>query len=570
MKTWKRACAVVLGAATVLSSLLLSACGGRKYDPDNFLPEGTQENPYQIVKERATIKIFVPRGTMNPHYSEMKMFKVLSEVTNLNFEFTEADTAAYSTLRSAAWGDRDNLPDLFLFSNSISEQVVYSQYGALVRFNDDNLSSGGVQAGNLIDNYMPHYKALLDDNFHIQTTTSAKEVATLPDGYMYCTLSVNDVPRDLTFKMFLNQQWIENLREDGRTMPDGKAIPDAVDIKTVEEFIDVLRLFKNYDANHNGNPNDEIPVTAKELSYLRNFILAACGYVTPEIEVKNDGSDVVFVPQTDAYKKYLEIMNVLYSEGLLHSETFSIKTDQQLARYGLEGRLGCYCAAAPYIIVGDSLADDYVAFGPLTSEYYTGTPLQWGFSYFQPDGAVIPAGTPYVREVARLLDIMYSDLGVQLISYGLENEDWTWDNEEKTSWTFHVPDTWTGTQEEYRATITPNVGTASGLYWSYDFVGKMNDKTISSLNKMSERYIPYLKVPIPQEVKLGGSDYDTVTTISAGMNVYINSMEYDFITGAKELDTEWEGFQARLKQYRADEMLALYSKAYKQYLAAKN
>ena len=71
MKTWKRACAVVLGAATVLSSLLLSACGGRKYDPDNFLPEGTQENPYQIVKERATIKIFVPRGTMNPHFSEM-------------------------------------------------------------------------------------------------------------------------------------------------------------------------------------------------------------------------------------------------------------------------------------------------------------------------------------------------------------------------------------------------------------------------------------------------------------------------------------------------------------------
>ena len=48
---------------------------------------------------------------------------------------------------------------------------------------------------------------------------------------------------------------------------------------------------------------------------------------------------------------------------------------------------------------------------------------------------------------------------------------------------------------QYRATITPNVGTASGLYWSYEFVGKMNDKTISSLNKMSERYLPYLKVP---------------------------------------------------------------------------
>ena len=133
-----------------------------------------------------------------------------------------------------------------------------------------------------------------------------------------------------------------------------------------------------------------------------------------------------------------------------------------------------------------------------------------------------------------------------------------------------MPETWTGTQEEYRATITPNVGTASGLYWSYEFVGKMNDKTISSLNKMSERYLPYLKVPIPQEVKLGGGEYDTVTTISAGMNVYINSMEYEFVTGVKKLDGDWEGFQAKLKQYRADEMLQLYSKAYRQYLQNKS
>lgn len=93
----------------------------------------------------------------------------------------------------------------------------------------------------------------------------------LEDGYMYSTLSVNDVPRDLTFKMYINQQWIENLREDGVTMPDGAAIPDADDIATVEEYVDILRLFKKYDANHNGKKDDEIPVTAKELEYLRNF-----------------------------------------------------------------------------------------------------------------------------------------------------------------------------------------------------------------------------------------------------------------------------------------------------------
>ena len=67
---------------------------------------------------------------------------------------------------------------------------------------------------------------------------------------------------------------------------------------------------------------------------------------------------------------------------------------------------------------------------------------------------------------------MCSDLGAQLISYGVENKNWTWDNAEHTSWTFNVPSTWTGNQEQYRATITPNVGSASALYWSSNFVEK--------------------------------------------------------------------------------------------------
>lgn len=99
--------------------------------------------------------------------------------------------------------------------------------------------------------------------------------------------------------------------------------PDADDIATVEEYVDILRLFKKYDANHNGKKDDEIPVTAKELEYLRNFILASYGYVTNGAELKNDGSGVAYVPQTEAYKKYLETMNVLYGEGLLDQSTFS-------------------------------------------------------------------------------------------------------------------------------------------------------------------------------------------------------------------------------------------------------
>ncbi len=56
--------------------------GSKDYDENNFLTEeqalAEYGNKYRIVKEPVTIKIFVPKGSMNPAYSSMKMFKKLS------------------------------------------------------------------------------------------------------------------------------------------------------------------------------------------------------------------------------------------------------------------------------------------------------------------------------------------------------------------------------------------------------------------------------------------------------------------------------------------------------------
>lgn len=566
----KKLLGVLLAGVLCLSAF--AGCGNKvKYDPNNFLPNGTAENPYQIVKEKVKINVFNPRGTMNPHYDEMRMFQVLEELTNLDFVFADIDYSAYTNVRSSTWEDKKSLPDLFLFNNPISEQVVYSQYDALVPFNDPDLVVRGVDVGSLIDNYMPNYKAYLDNNFNIDTTTSAKDVATLPDGYMYSTLSVKDVPRDMTFKMWINQQWLDNLQDDGITMPDGSPIPDADGIKTVEQYIDILRLFKNEDPNHNGK-QDEIPVTSQELKYLKNFILASYGYVCDSIEIKNDGSEIVYVPTTDAYKKYLETMRILWTEKLIDQETFENKTDAQLLKIGTDGdksRLGSFVGAAAYIVVGEERDAEYTTFGPVNSSYYTGTPLQWGFGYFSPTGAVIPSGTPYVREIARLLDIIYSEVGQQLLAFGQENVDWQWDNAEKTSWSMLIPQSWKGTQEEYRAKLSPNVGTGAGLFWSYDFISKSSDPITSKLNKLSERYMDYLKEPFPSEIKLSGPEYDEVTVIEAALTPYLQNMECLFVKGIESLDEEWDSFQNKLEQFGTDRYTKIYNDAYQAYKNSK-
>lgn len=240
-----------------------------------------------------------------------------------------------------------------------------------------------------------------------------------------------------------------------------------------------------------------------------------------------------------------------------------------MAQNGVKNRLGSFPAAAAYLIVGYDLEENYVTFGPLTSSYYTGTPLQWGFGYFNPDGATIPQKSVYVREVARLLDIMYSDLGAQLISYGVENKNWTWDNAEHTSWTFNVPSTWTGNQEQYRATITPNVGSASALYWSSNFVEKMNDKIIDSLNKMSQKYLPYLKNPEPYEIKMNAEEYSKITTIKASLDPQLEFLEASYIRGDNKKDpyddNSYNDFINTLKGYNVDELMKCYNDSLARY-----
>lgn len=550
-----------LGMATAFS-----ACGGGdKYDPNNFLTleEATAlGTPNKIVKEKTTLRIFVPRGSMNPRYDDMRMFKVLEEETNLDLQFIEAQEDNYSNQRTLAWEDKKNLPDLFLYNNTISEIVRFSKLGALAPFNDPNYKVDGVKAGSLIDNYMPTYKALLEDDFGLELTESATDIMTIRNGLMYSSASVNDVPRDLTFKFYINQTWIDHINEN--CLPAGEAkLPNAGDIKTIEEYLTVLRAFKKYDANNNGNANDEVPVSADNLNYLRNLILASYGYVSQGTEINTDGSGFVYVASTEAYKKYLETASLMYSEGLLDDQTFANVENRQ-QNLGFENQLGSFSAAAANIVVGD-LDPDYTTFGPLTSEYYTGTPLAYSKAKVNQLGAVIPSTTKKVREVARFLDILYSDLGVSLCTFGQENVDWEWMDETKTAWVKTIPESWESGEEDYRSTLTPNVGLGVSVYNKADFVIKESGTYTQKLNQLSERYKPYLKEPIPAYIKLTEKEYSEESRIGSELEKSVESWEYKFVKGTKSVSNDWNAYLQEIERMGYKNMVKLYNDAYARY-----
>lgn len=526
MKKFRKVFTFLLGGVMMCS--MFAGCGGNKvsYDPDNFIADTS--NP-QIVKEKVTIKMFVPKHALHSAYGDMRLFREMEEITNIHVDFVEANTESYQELRSGAWDDTSI--DAFLFWNTLEEQTAYASAGLIQPI------------GDLIDLYAPNYKKMMDENPEIEKRT------TLGDGKIYSFASINTVPRDLTFKQFINQKWLDAL---GLDMPT-----------TIEEFYDVLVAFKTQDPNGNGFA-DEIPLSSVGLNQTRNFLMSAFGYVSTGIEVGDDGK-VVFVPATENYWNYIQFANKLYTEGLLDKDVFSMNADKDLAQKGSQNILGCFDGGAAYLIVGNNLDPDYTGVPALTSA--VNDKQMWlGFgNEISPDTIVIKSTSPYQKEIVRWMDFFYTELGTQLESFGKEGVDWTWDNEEHTSWTFNVPE---GMDiEEYRGTITPNVGLGTIPYWCGDFVLKDSTPQVQNINKAVEEagYMDYLKVPYPS-VTFTADESVELSTLQTDLNNLVESQEASLIAKKNLTREDFDKFQSSLKDARVARYVEIYQAAYDRYM----
>lgn len=95
---------------------------------------------------------------------------------------------------------------------------------------------------------------------------------------------------------------------------------------TLDEFADVLRAFRDLDANGNGDPTDEVLYSAHNWRNCMRGILPGFGLnfnFNFPVTYDETTNTMAFAATTDAFKAALEYMKMLYSEGLLDQEIFS-------------------------------------------------------------------------------------------------------------------------------------------------------------------------------------------------------------------------------------------------------
>lgn len=173
--------------------------------------------------------------------------------------------------------------------------------------NDSLILTYGVNQGVFLplEDYFAEYCPRITE---ILDLPGVREEMTAPDGHIYTIPYVCD-DTTVGYSPYINGRWLENV---GMDMPT-----------TTDEFVEVLRAFRDQDANGNGDPSDEIPFSADPNN---KHIEAMAGWFG--LPMDNEGvaivdDQVVFGAVSSQYREFLSWFNSLYEEGLVDVELYT-------------------------------------------------------------------------------------------------------------------------------------------------------------------------------------------------------------------------------------------------------
>lgn len=341
--------------ALVFSAATISGCSGGNNNTETNAGAADSGNTGKKVKLTA----IMTKHPLTQEFAKMKWLQDAEDRAGVEIEWQEV-TADWDQKKGTLLASGD-IPDLIVGVNSITD-ADFSQFPGL--FQDMT---------ELIKEYGPNVQAMFD------AKPETKVIATQLDGKIYGLPKYQRYWPETTTRQYINQQWLDNL---GLKMPT-----------TWDELYDVLKAFKDQDANGNGDVNDEIPMdfaptgTVAFGAFMPTVLLGSegitltdnsgLGYFVEDGQVKNFFTD-------ERYKKLVEFLNKCFSAGLINPEVFT----QDYTKYQSVARGNGETAAVGFTWgwevtdrVGNALAPQYTSMSPLKVTADSTVQNSWSYDY---------------------------------------------------------------------------------------------------------------------------------------------------------------------------------------------
>lgn len=331
------------------------------------------------------------------------------------------------------------------YTQAVTIMLASGNYPDLVYMNWNNYNGGlsaAIEDGVVVDiSASEEYKALMPTWFGmLEENEMLRRAVTLDDGTsaLFCHVE-NDLKRGAYGGYAIRKDWLDRL---------GLEIPT-----TVDELYDVLVAFRDEDANGNGDPDDEIPLTDYSAKEMLGALAAAWGlrvntmYPNPEEPDAltywteyNDG---------ETFKDFVATMRQWYEEGLIDIEFASQDDTARVAKITSDQAGVFYCYTANFSQWEEAIAAANPEAAELVTIYgmvpvvgpagktYTTNDAHVRYAASNEGTCVTSAaeenGT--IEAILKMIDFMYTEEGSEIINWGIEGESYTIDADGNHVWT---------------------------------------------------------------------------------------------------------------------------------------
>ena len=526
----------------LLAASVLASCGnGGSSSGSTSGVTMSANGEYPIVSEKVTYTVMAPQTNYILDLQTNAYTQWLEEKTNVHIDYETVPEAALTEKVNLSLASSE-IPDAYLSCNLDSaSQVKYGKEGVFI-----NLAP-------LIEKYGYEIPKAYEAN------SLLPGAVTTPDGEIYALAGINECYHCLYCgRAWINQTWLDNL---GLDYPE-----------TTEEFVNVLRAFKEQDANGNGDPNDEIPmlgISGMWRASCYDFLLGSFVYndFTDRLSVEN--GTVNYVANTEEFREGLRFIRSLIEEELIDPVSLTITEDEAHVLTGGDVATVGVATGMAYWNVLSANDEEYIGLSPLEG------PNGVRNAFVRATGIV--AGQFAITNKAenpeilfRWADAQFSEEATYFSSWGPEGEGWEKApegtlgiNGKQALYTVLDGVNNTGSDTVQNLAM-PNIALANR---TSDFrLGQAvggDDKSEERLYEAASKYYyPYAKEQTYPLMVMSAEDSAVVNEYKTAINAYVDEMITGFLAGTYDLDKDWDSYLAEFDALGLEDYLKVLQSAY--------
>jgi len=516
------------------------------------------------LAEKKTLDVFVYAsntggGTMQDNY----VTDWIEEKTNIHLNFVyDVDGDEAKTKLNLLMTDPESLPDVFWTTFwTKSELMLYAEQGLILPL-DEYLDKA------------PNWNA------SNEIIPGRRDDLTMKDGHIYTFGSA----AESFHNTYQNRMWIY--------MPWVNELNDGHIPETTDEMYEYLTKVKA------AYPNS-VPVTG----YLGGWSTDPTGwFINSFVQCNNPLSNtnptvgagfsvnregkLEYAPMKEEYREAMRYLAKLYKEGLLDPQLFTQDSTQFAATLNNDPNLVAMHAAgrnqadkAHFDAGEDGTWSNWYCIEPLqgpegirlTSREYMG---QFGNCT-----GLISKNCDCPELVVALFDFLLTPEATLVQSYGVKGLGWDFVDEgigvngspavyktmpfdaESYDWAGN------GYDKSYTRTSWPSDAGVLGFNTGFKSAIQVEnpDKNLEYIlyqaAKRYEQYAPSIESLLPN-LTLETEDAQKVSEFTVTVGGYVNQAAVQFITGAMDVDKDWNSYISRLQAMQVEEYISIYQKAY--------